>query len=120
MKYVGFVILLLVMPITSCNFDRDPEQHVEAGAVPVDIVTAGSPKDLLEFDVIQRACALYVAVRSGSFKAPASFDREIEPEMVRWNVCDGGTMVACASVPGEDGDTLKTGIPWTYDPRLRL
>jgi hypothetical protein len=119
MKYERFVILLLVVSITSCSVDVPSDQHVDAAEVPVAIDPASS-RDIFEFDVTQRVCALYVAVRSGSFKAPASFDRDIEPEMVRWNVCDSGTMVACASVPGANGDTVKTGIPWTYDPGLRL
>jgi hypothetical protein len=86
MKYPGLVILLLVVPTASCNSDVSMEEHDDALLLPHVIDPAGTPEDLLEFDVTQRVCALYVAVRSGSFKAPASFDRDIEPEMVRWNV----------------------------------
>lgn len=67
--------------------------------------------DLLDLDLVQRTCALYVAVRSSAWEGPIAFGRDIDDSMVHWNLCPGGTMVACVKTPTAGGDTLITGIP---------
>lgn len=110
------IILILALSLASCGNDHDPSKIVDVtDEVNADPTSAEISSDAFTFDIIQRTCALYVAVRSGTFKSPASFDREIDASMVRWNMCDSGTMVACAAVPAANGDTIKVGIPWPYD-----
>ncbi|MBX2974275.1 MAG: hypothetical protein KF797_14355, partial [Flavobacteriales bacterium] len=70
-------------------------------------------RDIMRFHITQKTCALYVALHSGAL-GPVAFGRDIDEGMVRWNVCPGGTMVACAKVPTAGGDTLLTGIPWSH------
>lgn len=72
-------------------------------------------RDVLGFDIVQRTCALYVAIRSGALEGSA-FGRDVDDGMARWNMCPGGTMIACAITPTANGDTVITGIPWPYGP----
>jgi hypothetical protein len=62
----------------------------------------------------QRTCALYVALRSHAWNEPIAFGRDLDDSMVHWNMCPGGTMVACVKAPDAQGDTIITGIPWPY------
>lgn len=62
---------------------------------------------------MQRTCALYVAMRSSSLEGAVAFGRDIDEDIVRWNVCPSGTMVACASVSDIDEASVEVGIPWT-------
>lgn len=100
----------------SCTHDGDqyalPDEEVdeEAYALRGRITDPG----LLDIDIVQRTCALYVAIRSRALKDPIAFGREMDGSMVRWNMCDDKSMVACAKVPTADGDTVRTGIPWPY------
>ena len=73
-----------------------------------------APPILLDFDLIQRTCALYVAVRSSALSGTVAFGRDVDEDMIHWNMCPGGTMVACATVPTANGDSLQVGIPWPY------
>jgi hypothetical protein len=68
----------------------------------------------INFDLIQRTCALYVAVRSSAWQESIAFGRDMDDSMVRWNKCPGGTMVACVVTPTADGDTVITGVPFTH------
>ena len=70
--------------------------------------------DLATADIVQRTCALYVAVRSHAWQEVVSFDQQQEGSMVRWNICGDKSMVACVKTPTADGDTIRTGIPWPY------
>lgn len=70
--------------------------------------------NVLDFDIVNRTCALYVAVRSSAWQETIAFGRELDDSMVRWNVCPGGNMVACAVAPTANGDSVITGIPWSY------
>lgn len=74
------------------------------------IRTVPVPLDLTDVDLVQRTCALYVAMRSHALRDPIAFGRELESAAVRWNYCPGGTMVACAVVPTADGDSVVTGL----------
>ena len=76
--------------------------------------SASANPDIFGFDILQRTCALYFAMRSGAFESPVEFGRSIDDTIVHWNKCPGGTMVACVKVPEVNGDTTITGIPWTY------
>lgn len=67
-----------------------------------------------EFEITQRACALYVGLRSRAFEEPVAFGREIDQDMVHWNKCPGGDMIACNVVSSASGDTVRSGIPWPY------
>lgn len=68
---------------------------------------------MIDLDLAQRTCALYVAVRSSAWNAPA-FGLAVDDDMVHWNMCPGGALVACVQVPTALGDTLTTGIHWPY------
>ncbi len=79
--------------------------------------THGGPaypvSDIAQFNLTQQTCALYVSIRSAALD-PVPFGRDVDDEMVRWNKCPGGTMVACAKVPTANGDSVLTGIPWRH------
>jgi len=66
--------------------------------------------DIADAHLVQRTCALYVALRSNVWGPPA-FGREVDEAMVRWNTCPGGTMVACTVSPNANGEVVITGIP---------
>ncbi len=66
-----------------------------------------------DFDIVQRTCAMYVAMHSGAFNAPVAFDRTIDDSMVHWNTCTIGNAVACATVSTVT-DPVQAGIPWPY------
>lgn len=68
------------------------------------------------FDITQRTCALFVAIRSHALDERISFGRDLDDAQVHWNMCPGGNMVACATVPGANGEPVVTGIPWPYGP----
>ena len=68
------------------------------------------------FDMAHRTCALYVAVHSAAWQRPMAFGNDVDADDVRWNMCPGGTMVACAVAPDANGDSVRTGIPWPYPP----
>ena len=73
--------------------------------------SAAMKLDIADADLVQRTCALYVAVRSHAWKDQIGFGRDMDSAMVRWNTCPGGTMVACTVVPTANGDSVITGIP---------
>jgi len=127
-------VLVLTASFFSCAHDHDAEV---AMPLPLRAGSAGGPEDTqrpdhtgphersagvgmdaIEFDIVQRTCALYVAVRSGAWEGPVAFGGDLDDTMVRWNMCPGGTMVACASVSTATGDTAQAGIPWPYGSRL--
>lgn len=70
--------------------------------------------DLRAFDLVQYTCALFVTVRSGAWENPVAFGNEMGAAAVHWNMCPGGTMVACALPPGAKDDAAPMGIPWPY------
>lgn len=110
-------LFLLLLTFAYCAIDP----HAEATAdVPLEKTASFGPwaspaPDLLHLDLIQRTCALYVAVRSSAWEGPIAFGRDMDDSMVHWNTCPGGTMVACVRTPSAGGDTLITGIPLPYD-----
>lgn len=113
---------LLVLAFTSCA--NEPEAGVAPCAPPLQHLAslpaapAISMVDALHLDMVQRTCAMYVAVRSAAFAAPLAFGNEVEDSMVHWNLCPGGTMVACATVPTTTGDSVMVGIPWPYAKKV--
>jgi hypothetical protein len=115
---------LLALAFTSCA--HEPRAGVAAAPPPMQNISdpslrpAISVVDALHLDLVQRTCAMYVAVRSAAFAAPLAFGNEVEDSMVHWNLCPGGTMVACAVVPSADGDSTITGIPWPYHQQVGL
>lgn len=78
--------------------------------VPTPIMSAV----LFDFNIMQRNCALYVAVRSSAWNGPIAFGGEMNDSKVHWNYCPGGDKVACVKTPTTSGDTLITGIPWSH------
>lgn len=103
--------------LTSCGGEQDGLVGSEPWASrPMDIHGRAAALDLdaIAHDVAQRTCALFVAVRSGALEDPAVFGGEIDDTMVHWNLCPGGTMVACAPASAADGNTIPVGIPWPY------
>ncbi|HRH68067.1 MAG TPA: hypothetical protein PLB89_01040 [Flavobacteriales bacterium] len=112
--------LSVIFSFVSSMFDHTPQRT--AGTHPLDDPAslfdgwAGGQRDLLDFNILQHTCALYVALRSSAWEGPIAFGREMDDSMVHWNMCPGGTMVACTVTPSADGDTIITGIPWPYTP----
>lgn len=72
--------------------------------------------DPLRFQLVQKTCALFVAPHTAAL-GPVGFGRDIDDEMVRWNTCPGGTLVACKKTATPSGDTVITGLPKPV-PRL--
>jgi len=72
---------------------------------------------LAAFDILQHTCALYVALHSRALDERISFGRNLSDAQVHWNMCPGGTMVACATAPApHGGEPVRAGIPWPYAP----
>jgi len=69
--------------------------------------------DIAYHNLTQKTCALFVSIHSGAL-GPVPFGRDIDDAMVRWNMCPGGTMVACVKTPTASGDSMITGIPWPH------
>jgi hypothetical protein len=105
---------LLLLPLFACGpgpgGNRADEAYYRAPLTPL-MTQPMTMVDLLAFDLVHRTCALYVAVRSRALDTEIAFGRDIDQDMVHWNLCPGGTMVACASVPAANGDPMLVGIP---------
>jgi hypothetical protein len=120
------IILALVLPAALATFKEAPATDKHAAMYPVHrpadlhLQKPTTGHDLRYFDVVQHTCALYVALRSAAWERPVSFGQALEEVDVQWNMCPGGTMVACAKVPTADGDSVLTGIPWPYGKAARL
>lgn len=85
--------------------------------IGLNVHATSTKKDLIDLNIIQRTCALYVALRSSAWEGPIAFGMDMDDSLVHWNMCPGGTMVACVKVPTADGDSVMTGIPWPYAER---
>ena len=114
-------LFIILLSLVSCA--SDPEASARPASDPEHSSAAPGPwahtqPDLLDLDLIQRTCALYVAVRSSAWDGPIAFGRDIDDSMVHWNLCPGGNMVACVKTPSAGGDTIITGIPLPYQPGL--
>jgi hypothetical protein len=112
-------ILMLSVTLASCGIGH----HTEAD--PVRSRSSDGPDKSMavtvaldDFDLVQRTCALYIAVRSRAFEKPISFNTDLNTAPIRWNVCPEKNMVACATVSDPMGDTLQAGIPWPYGWKL--
>ncbi len=114
------IALFVIVPIVACAYDQDADERHPDRAAEQDRTAAaharstGPGAELFAIDLIQRTCALYVAVRSGSLGGKVAFGRNIDDTMVRWNLCPSGTKVACAVAPTANGDTVEVGIPWAH------
>jgi hypothetical protein len=114
------IALVLMIPLMACGHGNEVDvMHPVATSVPPYSAAVyengpASYMDHWEVDLVQRTCALYVAVRSGSLESPVAFGRAFEDDMVRWNKCPSGTMVACATVSTTDDDNVPVGIPWSH------
>ena len=110
--------VLLVLLYLSCGHvqyvDSSTNGRPFERTINANVRAAIAKKDLIDLNVIQRTCALYVALRSSAWEGPIAFGTDMDDSMVHWNMCLGGTMVACAKVPTADGDSVMTGIPWPY------
>ncbi|MBK7286236.1 MAG: hypothetical protein IPI95_03510 [Flavobacteriales bacterium] len=73
----------------------------------------------LTFDIVQRTCAMYFAVRSRAIDESIGFGRDLDEVDVHWNKCPGGNMVACAKVPSANGDSTQMGIPCRIEGTCR-
>lgn len=110
MRILPPLAFVLALPFGSCaHGPQEGDGHLRAAGPATDIAT-----DAFAFDITQHTCAMYVALRSSALEDPIAFGRDLEDVGVHWNMCPGGTMVACASPPSASGDTLRTGIPWPY------
>lgn len=112
MRTSNLVALFLLFSFASCSFERtelaapDNTTGMQANA------SVGT--NLLDFDIFQGTCALYVAIRSRALNEPVAFGRDIDDSMIHWNFCPGGTKVACKVVATADGDSIIKGIEWPY------
>jgi hypothetical protein len=120
MRTANRIVLLLAVLCVSCAHEQEPRAGSSVSGRSNDDHATDRPRsaavleiDPASFDIVQRTCALYVAVRSGSLESAVAFGRDIDDDMVRWNICPSGTMVACASVSDLDAETVLPGIPWT-------
>ena len=109
-------LFLLLLTFAYCAIDPHAEATTDK---PLEKTASFGPwaspaPDLLHLDLIQRTCALYVAVRSSAWEGPIAFGRDMDDSMVHWNLCPGGNMVACVKTPSAAGDTIITGIPLPY------
>ncbi|MCO6482943.1 MAG: hypothetical protein J5I62_09120 [Flavobacteriales bacterium] len=100
----------LLMPACGRHAASDPG----SGRATADVRMPHPPSDPMAFDVEQHTCALYVALHSHALESSISFGRDLQQVDVHWNVCPGGTMVACATAPGPNGSVVVSGIPWPY------
>jgi len=120
------ILLALVLPAALASFNQAPATDKHAAVYPIHrpadlhLPKRTTGHDLRHFDVVQHTCALYVALRSSAWERPVSFGQTLDELEVQWNMCPGGTMVACAKVPMADGDSVITGIPWPYGDRAGL
>lgn len=106
-------LALLVLSLASCTGGRTPPPFLDRMAAPL------PPLDVMAVDLTQANCALFVAVRSHALEENLAFGGTVDEQLIHWNMCPGGTMVACATVPGPQGEPLRTGIPWPYPPPAR-
>jgi hypothetical protein len=124
MRAADRIILVSVVLFGSCAYGPEPRAGSSTPGRSIDIhdttrpgafrIVAAVDINPASFDIVQRTCALYVAVRSGSLESAVAFGRDIDDDMVRWNMCPSGTMVACASVSDHDAEPILPGIPWTH------
>ncbi|HNU55940.1 MAG TPA: hypothetical protein PKN30_05055 [Flavobacteriales bacterium] len=99
--------ILTLLLLASCG-------HAPADR-PGSYMKNGHP-DLLHFQLAQKTCALFVAPHTAAL-GPVGFGRDIDDDMVRWNTCPGGSLVACKKVATAEGDSVITGLPKPV-PRL--
>ena len=117
MRIAPLIALAFTVPFCSCAGDQHaeapaikqlPEQPIQEHQRP----TMAGQKEV--FVIVQRTCALYVAVRSAALEVPIAFGRDLDETPIHWNMCPGDSMVACVPAPTVNGDTTWTGIPWPY------
>ncbi|HMN04455.1 MAG TPA: hypothetical protein PKD45_01910 [Flavobacteriales bacterium] len=117
MSNIFLQAVLAALLVPACNSGdpaRMPVDHPLA-----DAQTKHLTPDLTAFNVEQHTCALYVALRSRALESSISFGRDLEEVDIHWNMCPGGTMVACATAPAPGGGTIITGIPWPYRSKTK-
>ena len=113
------LFLSFVVVLCACGSKEGRITLVELQGMRLAQPQVGHPLDPLAFDVEQHNCALYVALRSHALESSISFGRDLAQVDVHWNMCPGGTMVACATAPGPNGSEVVTGIPWPYGTAVR-
>ena len=114
MRAESLLALVLLAPLSSCMDDTDAETGMTLEQPEARMQRAKAEKGMLDFDTVQRTCALYVAVRSHAIEASIGFGRDLDDVVIHWNMCPSGNMVACANVPTANGDSTQTGIPFPY------
>ncbi|MEZ4789396.1 MAG: hypothetical protein R2811_05205 [Flavobacteriales bacterium] len=97
--------LILLLLLTSCA--RPMAERYDPNRM-------NNSLDPLRFKLVQKTCALFVAPHTAAL-GPVGFGRDIDDDMVRWNTCPGGTLVACKVTTTASGDTLITGLPKPAD-----
>lgn len=78
-----------------------PHRSVGVGSLSVE-----RQAEPFRFNIVQNTCALYVAVRSPSLKAPIAFGEDLQEEMVRSNLCPW-LEVACKREPPARIDSTR-------------
>ena len=116
MRVENLVALMLITPFCSClNQDASASfTTLSKNDRNVRLSSLKAQERLLEFDLVQRTCAMYVAVHSRAIEESISFGRDLNDVDIHWNMCPSGNMVACATVPTASGDSTQVGIPWPY------
>lgn len=116
MRVESLIAWMLVTPFCSCS-DQDAGTSIAsdpAARLALRMNSANRKIELMEFDIVQRTCAMYVAVRSRAIDESIAFGRDLDDVKIHWNMCPSGNMVACATVPSANGDSTQVGIPWPY------
>ncbi len=108
------LLLLLIVPFAAYAQHPLPVDPTLPETMLVFRSARPSAPDLRAFDLVQHTCALFVTVRSGAWENAVAFGDEMDDSTVHWNMCPGGTMVACALPPGAKSDAVPMGIPWPY------
>jgi len=120
MRPVNLIALFFMLAFCSCTSEQEPKAALSTlEQPPLKAPSAGLNPDIIHFNIVQRTCALFVAVRSHAWSGEIPFGSTIDDAMLHWNLCPGGTMVACVKTPTADGDTLITGIPWPYAEEVK-
>lgn len=114
MRVESLLALVFFAPFRSCTDGIETETTAELNHPEGRMHRAKAEKGLLDFDTVQRTCALYVAIRSHAIEASIGFGQELDDVAIHWNMCPSGNMVACAKVPTANGDSTLTGIPFPY------
>ncbi|MBK9175147.1 MAG: hypothetical protein IPM46_02185 [Flavobacteriales bacterium] len=95
MRAKSLVVLVLVALFLLCSFHRDAALAFD------DQRTADADVDLLEFDLVQRTCALEVVLAVRDPDALHAIEPSLEPTPIHWDAQPGSSTLACLPAPAK-------------------